>query len=212
MESPLLSRVREQVSRNPVFRLRFDPASLRTDVDYRPRTSQVNKTERTARVVVASIVASFVFGGYTTAMGSDRFEKYDAGGAWVISRLAPATQAAKATADIRDFIWTHWREQRLGHLVVTWIDIEGEPSTFSFLIEPDKQGTWCVAVQVARTRVSRAGAGPPIFESSGYTSCKVERSADAAMANLSRSVRSKEPDHGDSLLLFDSDGMLRQRI
>jgi hypothetical protein len=50
--------------------------------------------------------------------------------------------------EMREFIWEHWHERRRGYAAVTRISpTEGVPYTTTYLIHPDKKGTWQIEFQ-----------------------------------------------------------------
>ncbi len=102
----------------------------------------------------------------------NRYEKI---GPYVIE-LGLDTQArAKIEARIREFLWTHWYESRLGHAEVTVYSKEGEPSTVSYFVEPNERGLWRMAVRVTRTRARRGESRKQRNESVEYEAFSVER-------------------------------------
>lgn len=81
------------------------------------------------------------------------FSRYDKAGPYDVKLLAP--NAAAMRAEIRDFLWQHWSDRKLGCVVATFYSIEGEPSTGSYCVEPDEKGVWHIAVSVKRTFIDR---------------------------------------------------------
>jgi hypothetical protein len=142
-------------------------------------------------------------------IGSDALESYDSGGSRVIPAIHSA-QAERDLGDIREFIWKHWQSRRLGHIVVTWFSREGEPSTLSFFVQPNKEGRWCVSVQLARTLASRAPQQHARYESSDYTVCMLE--LKPAGVELRSGSADPSPTHGHRLLLVDDEGKVRAEI
>lgn len=143
-----------------------------------------------------------------SVLGSDSLQAYDSGGSRLVSAPYTSLESKKVLAEVREFIWTHWQSRQLGHIVVTWVSIEGEPSTSSFFIQPSKEGTWCVSVQVARTVISRAGSHRS-YESNDYRACTLERRPTNKLPGASAT----QPQTRDyRLLLIDRDGKVRTEI
>jgi len=51
-------------------------------------------------------------------------------------------------SEIREFLWEHWRGQRLGHLTVTRLN-QLKPQASDFWVEPDGQGRWIIVVEAS---------------------------------------------------------------
>ena len=45
---------------------------------------------------------------------------------------------------LREFLWEHWSQKRLGRVVATFYSIEGDPTTHHLYIEPGGDGRWRV--------------------------------------------------------------------
>lgn len=101
--------------------------------------------------------------------------RYDRAGPYAIELKLDAQARAKLEADIRGFLWNHWRQRRLGHVMVTQYSKEGEPSTSSYFVEPDEKGGWHIAVKVDRTVVDRGSSKSQRHESVEYQAYSVER-------------------------------------
>lgn len=84
------------------------------------------------------------------------------------------TRATKE-GEIREFLWNHWRQRRLGQLTVTRFSREGEPTASSYFIEPDEKGVWRIAVRIDRTLVARGGLKGQRQESLEYSAYTVDR-------------------------------------
>jgi len=100
---------------------------------------------------------------------------YDKAGPYVISLNLDAQSRDKMESDAREFLWSHWHQRRLGHVMVTQYSKEGEPSTSSYFVEPDQKGIWHIAVKIERTLVEREGSKSQHQESVEYKAYLVER-------------------------------------
>jgi hypothetical protein len=67
-------------------------------------------------------------------------------------------EETKARAEIREFIWNHLANRKLGYLEATFYTKEGEPFTHFFFIEANSSGTWQIRVMIDAIEI----AGPPI--------------------------------------------------
>lgn len=127
----------------------------------------------------------------------------------MISGLIGDTRRKQQERSIRDFIWSHWRAHRPGHIAVTWISVEGEPNTYSFVVAPNLDGLWCVSAQVARTVLHRAGTGAR-YESNSWAACTLERKF--ANDGTPHSVDEAPQAEDYRLLLIDKDSKIRADI
>ena len=101
--------------------------------------------------------------------------RYEKAGPYTIELKLDAQARAKLEADIREFLWNHWQQRRLGHVMVTQYSKEGEPSTSSYFVEPDEKGIWHITVKIDRTLVDRGGSKSQHQESVEYEAYLVER-------------------------------------
>ena len=92
----------------------------------------------------------------------------------------PSTVSAK----VRDFIWEHWEQHRLGYAVVTFHSKEGEPSTSHIFVEPDESGVWHLSVSIERELIDRRGWSDPkyrgkkIHQTDSYKAYAIKRLPD----------------------------------
>ena len=66
---------------------------------------------------------------------------YDVAGPYEISYGQPTAGYEHLEGQLREFLWTHWRNHRRGTAVATHQFVEGFVRT-SYFVEPDKQGRW----------------------------------------------------------------------
>jgi hypothetical protein len=100
---------------------------------------------------------------------------YDRAGPYTIELRLETQARNRLEAEIREFLWSHWHQRRLGHVTVTQYSKEGERSTSSYFIEPDEKGAWHIAVKIDRTLVERGGSKSQRSESLEYKAYVVER-------------------------------------
>ena len=101
--------------------------------------------------------------------------RYDKAGPYVVDLKVGADARSKIEAQVREFLWDHWRRRRLGHLASKGYSKEGEPSTSSYFIEPDQAGIWHISVTIERTRFARGGAKGEWQERHEYCAYSLER-------------------------------------
>ena len=84
--------------------------------------------------------------------------KYDNGGSFKFSPTVPQNEQNEERTKIREFVWDHWTEKRLGYLSFVFWSAAEDPAGYDLYIEPDKSGSWAVTYDyerqccVARTR------------------------------------------------------------
>jgi hypothetical protein len=76
--------------------------------------------------------------------------RYEKAGPYVV-RNHPVPDRARLEAEIRGFLWKHWSARRLGMLVATGFNMEGDPTTSTYFVEPDKKGRWVIHVESSST-------------------------------------------------------------
>lgn len=74
---------------------------------------------------------------------------------YTIAINADPAARRKLEAKVREFVWEHWHNRRLGFLSVRRYSKEGEPSTSHFFIESKDGGAWQVRVVIKRIIVER---------------------------------------------------------
>lgn len=90
-------------------------------------------------VVVCLLLASLP----TLAVEQPRdLSRYDVA-AYKISYGQPTAEYDRLEGQLREFLWTHWRQHRLGTVIATHQWVEGFVRT-SYFVEPDKQGRWVI--------------------------------------------------------------------
>jgi hypothetical protein len=82
--------------------------------------------------------------------------EYEKAGPFSMALKLNSKSRLRLEAEVRDFVWKHWRERRLGYVTFTKFSKEGESSKSDVFIEPDQEGSWRVAVRVERVVVDRA--------------------------------------------------------
>ena len=70
--------------------------------------------------------------------------RYDEAGVFDFSWGVSWREHAQMKLKLRDFLWEHWTQKRLAHMVVTVHSIEGDPTTYNLFVEPDKNKRWLV--------------------------------------------------------------------
>lgn len=70
--------------------------------------------------------------------------RYDNGGTFDFDWGLGPKAHERMRPKLRAFLWEHWSQKRLGHVVVILYTIEGDPTTHNLYIEPDESGRWRV--------------------------------------------------------------------
>ena len=100
---------------------------------------------------------------------------YEKAGPYTLDFTLDRETRATKEGEIREFLWNHWQQRRLGQLTVTRFSREGEPTASSYFIEPDEKGAWRIAVRIDRTLVARGGLKGQRQESQEYSAYTVDR-------------------------------------
>ena len=119
---------------------------------------------RHSQTLAVFLLLPFIFGGQSS-FGQNRHKrdltKYENGGAFDF-RWSVAPDAHKRMASsVRDFIWEHWTNKRLGHVARTVYTIEGDPTTYHLFIEPDANQTWHLVMTYRSNCCWYYGLGKP---------------------------------------------------
>lgn len=67
--------------------------------------------------------------------------QYEVAGPYLIQYVTP--EADHLSGQLREFLWTHWRQHRRGTVVETLFFPDGSART-SYFVEPDKHGRWVI--------------------------------------------------------------------
>ena len=103
---------------------------------------------------------------------------YDKAGPYKVSALTVyRSELDKAEAEIRTFIWKHWRQRRRAYASLVIVSVEGEPQTTSFFVEPDEGGRWRISLMEERTQVGQGGLRYRHYEVNESFAYAVERIA-----------------------------------
>ena len=70
--------------------------------------------------------------------------RYDDGGTFDFNWGRGPEAHETMRPQLREFLWQHWNQKRLGRVIVTFYTLEGDPTTYHFYIEPDANGRWHV--------------------------------------------------------------------
>jgi hypothetical protein len=101
-----------------------------------------------ARCVVGGLaLLLFLCGGHTalaqTVQKRD-LSRYDDGGTFDFNWGVGPQAHERMRPKLREFLWEHWSQKRLGRVVATFYSIEGDPATYHLYIEPGEDGRWHV--------------------------------------------------------------------
>ena len=67
--------------------------------------------------------------------------QYEVAGPYLIQYARP--DADRLSGQLREFLWTHWRQHRRGTVVATHFFPDGSIRT-SYFVEPDQHGRWLI--------------------------------------------------------------------
>src|ERR1700737_2190272 len=81
------------------------------------------------------------------AQKSRDLSRYDDGGAIDYSWDIGPDAHPEVNAKLRDFLWEHWTQKRLAHVVITFYTIEGDPTKYNLFVEPDGSHHWRVSAK-----------------------------------------------------------------
>jgi hypothetical protein len=140
---------------------------------------------------------------------------YEKAGPFSLTLNLDAQSRIKLEAEVRKFVWEHWRERRLGYVTFTKFSKEGEPSTSHLFVEPDEEGVWRVAVKIDRMVVESHGSKRRHRSSTEYIAYALER-IEVPTSGLNEPILlpeivSKKPD-SYRLVLKDKDGKPLSRL
>jgi len=109
-------------------------------------------------VVIAVAAVGTSIGDECKAASERKLTDYDRAGPYVLSEAERITEdAALIEASIRDFLWRHWTQHRLGFMIVVRSGTEGLPSRETYFVEPDERGKWRI---VSETKTTLLGTKP----------------------------------------------------
>jgi len=79
-------------------------------------------------------------------------------------------------AEMREFLWNHWREKKCGNLLFTGVSKEGKTSYSEFKITLIRPSTMVLRVTVVRDRIGHLGKVIPRTDANGaYEAYTIER-------------------------------------
>lgn len=166
----------------------------------------------TAKQLIHLITATIFLAFHVLQVQGDNdrdLSLYDNGGAYTLRLPRPDSEERKRIAEIRDFLWQHWKQRRLGYIDVTNYGIEGQKAMSRYTVEASKRGVWYIAVDMEAEVITRTG--PPAHRRDSYVATAIERIPISDDENLSE-ARPPLPEHvfrrGDSyqLILKDESG------
>jgi len=115
-------------------------------------------------------IAVFSVGRLTLSQNHEQeAQRTDEAGPYVIGN---EKDRSKKVADVRGFLWEHWREHRPGRVLVTWISKEGRQANTIYLLENDERGAWSLRVTIQRPS---SKGGSPNHDSVEYIAYSIRR-------------------------------------
>jgi nuclear transport factor 2 (NTF2) superfamily protein len=73
--------------------------------------------------------------------------RYKDGGTYDLKWSRSGAELEEMRSKLRAFLWERWSKRRPGRITATIYTIEGDPTTTTFYVEPDKNGDWRVATE-----------------------------------------------------------------
>jgi hypothetical protein len=74
----------------------------------------------------------------------DNMTQIDKEGPYFVKNNLDESEENRLLAQIRGFLWEHWKKQRPGELQATFYTVEGDPTSYTFFIENDGKGHWVI--------------------------------------------------------------------
>lgn len=93
-------------------------------------------------VLLLPLFVSHTFLAQTTQ--KRELSRYDDGGTFDFNWGAGPQAHERMRPKLREFLWGHWSQKRMGRVVVTFYSIEGDPTTLNLYVEPGEDGRWRV--------------------------------------------------------------------
>jgi hypothetical protein len=81
--------------------------------------------------------------------------RYETSGPYEIAVTLNGRAREAIDAEVRQFIWEHYRGHRLAYVNVIRYSKEGEPSASSYFVEPEENSNWHVRVEIHRRLIDR---------------------------------------------------------
>jgi hypothetical protein len=120
-------------------------------------------------------------------IGQRNLVLYDKAGPYSID-YDPPYKADKYLAEIRTFLWQHCKERRLGLVNATFFTIEGDRTTSTFFVEPDRKGKWLIRIHSKSTFAALLPKrGKPHFENAREEYDEIDR-VEATSVNAATAV------------------------
>jgi hypothetical protein len=103
------------------------------------------------RMYIICLLILLLFSGHPGLAQNHRdLTHYDDGGAFDLVRPGRPYTNANMRPKLREFLWEHWTQKHLAHVVVTVYTIEGDPTTYNLFVEPDRDQRWRVVAEYER--------------------------------------------------------------
>lgn len=131
--------------------------------------------------------------------------RYDKSGPHIIEPWFDTQRRTDIESKIREFLWTHWSQQQLGHLVVSKYSKEGDLIIYNFYLEPDKNGNWYIQVMINRHLSTFGNSRKNYKETEKYNIYTVEQSQTRRARDEEETIKIKSY----KLLLKDQKGRVR---
>jgi hypothetical protein len=75
---------------------------------------------------------------------------YDSIGPFALNFSKASDAWAERTAQVREFLWSHWRDKVHARAAINYISREGVPHPVTYFIERPGQGEWNIVIEARR--------------------------------------------------------------
>jgi len=94
-------------------------------------------------IVMRALAIALLFGSVLLAAEARDLSQYDVIGPFTIDYVRSFRETEPMDAQVRDFLWSHWRQHRRGTVFVIRRYVDGA-FRLSYFIEPDQRGDWAI--------------------------------------------------------------------
>lgn len=118
-----------------------------------------------ALIFVLVFAAQFSFA--QTRSAKRNLSSYENGGEYKLEFNISETERAAAAGKVREFLWTHWKNKKLGFIKLTLYNLVEDPYQTTFYTEPDSSGRWVINYDVWGSQKDNPPGKVREFTSSG---------------------------------------------
>jgi hypothetical protein len=82
---------------------------------------------------------------------------YDSVGPFELSFTGARDEWGERTAQVREFLWAHWRNKVFARAAINYVSREGIPHPVSYFVERSPEGEWNVVIEAHRCPPNEKG-------------------------------------------------------